>query len=137
MLISGRTLAVACASMLLGACAPDTVVDQPDDVTGRWVTDAPTYVDRGFEITEDRLYLLQGGNAYSMHVILSIDRGHDDLPLYTIEYLGDEGDVYSFRFYFSEEAGGTILFPNQEQMKWRRDPDAVVPWVLPPGSERP
>ena len=54
----------------------------------------------------------------------------DDLPRYTLKYRGDEGDVFSFSVYLSQEAGGTLFFPNQMDMKWRRDPDADVPWAV-------
>ena len=43
MLISLRNLSVACTLSLMVACAPGTVADQPDDVSGRWTTDAPDY----------------------------------------------------------------------------------------------
>jgi hypothetical protein len=54
---------------------------------------------------------------------------HDDLPFYSIEYRGNENEIFSFRFCFSQEAGGTIFFPNQREMRWHRTPDGEVPWA--------
>ena len=99
------------------------------NIEGRWITtDDPRYTDRAFEITEEFLYLLQGGDTFSIHKIRDVAITDDDLPRYTIEYRGDEGDLFSFQVYLSQEEGGTLLFPNQMDMKWRRDPDAEVPW---------
>ena len=52
------------------------------------------------------------------------------------EYRGDEGDLFSFSVYLSQEDGGTLIFPNQMGMKWRRDPDAYVPWGILIDAER-
>ena len=132
-----RTLATLSVPILMAACGPETVKTPPADVTGRWTTDAPAYGDRAFEITEDFLYLLQGGDTFSVHRIQEVEISHDDLPMYSIEYRGDEDDIYSFRFYLTQEEGGTILFLNQRNMKWRRNPDADVPWALALEVPRP
>ena len=112
-------------------CGSDTL-DRPEvNIEGRWVTtDDPRYGDRAFEITEDFLYLLQGGDTFSIHKIRDVAITDDDLPRYTIQYRGDEGDLFSFPVYLSQEEGGTLFFPNQMNMKWRRDPDADVPWSV-------
>ncbi len=122
-------LSTACVSMIVAACGPEIVETPPADVTGRWTTDALEYADRAFEITEDYIYLLQGGDTFSVHRIQEVQLIHDDLPLYSIEYRGDENDIYSFRFYLTQEDGGRIYFPNQRNMLWRRTPDADVPWA--------
>ena len=130
MLALRRTLATFCVPILVAACGPETVETPPADVTGRWTTDAPAYADRAFEITEDLLYLLQGGDTFSVYRIQEVEMPHGDLALYSIEYRGDENEIYSFRFYLTQEEGGTIFFPNQSDMKWHREPDADVPWAL-------
>ena len=125
-----RTLLfLGCTSGLMAACAVETVKTPAADVTGRWTTDVAEYADRAFEITEEYLYLLQGGNTFSVHMIQEVQVTHDDLPLYSIEYRGDENDIYSFRFHLTQQDGGTIFFPNQRDMLWQRNPDADVPWA--------
>ncbi len=125
----GRCCVAASALLLINACGPDTV-DRPEaSIEGRWTTnDDPRYGDRAFEITEDFLYLLQGRDTFAIHKIRDVEITDDDLPRYTIEYRGDEGDLFSFSVYLSQEDGGTLIFPNQMNMRWRRDPDADVPW---------
>ena len=116
---------------MIPACGSDTIGRAVSNIEGRWIThDDPRYSDRAFEITEDFLYLLQGGDTFAIHKIRDVEITDHDLPRYTIEYRGDEGDLFSFSVYLSQEDGGTLIFPNQMNMKWRRDPDADVPWSV-------
>ena len=125
----GRWCVSVSIFLMISACGSDTLGRSVASIEGRWVTnDDPRYSGRAFEITEDFLYLLQGGDTFAIHKIRNVDITDDDLPRYTIEYRGDEGDLFSFSVYLSQEAGGTLFFPNQMNMKWRRDPDADVPW---------
>ena len=119
---------------LAAACGPETMSEPPPNIEGRWVTsDDPRYADRAFEINGQTLYLAVGGASYLVHPIQQVTIERDELPLYTIDYVGEDGGLSVFRFYFSQESGGTILFPNQMYMRWRRDPRAPVPWRdLPP-----
>ena len=80
--------------------------------------------------------MLQGGDTFAVHTIREVEITDEDLPRYTIEYRGDEGDLFSFRVYLSPENGGTLFLANQMNMKWRRDPDASVPWGLLMDLER-
>jgi hypothetical protein len=117
------------AFLLISACGPGTLDAPQTRIEGRWTTaDDPRYRDRAFEITENFLYLLQGGDTFTIYKIRDVAIDDADLPHYTIEYRGDEGDLFSFRVYLSQEEGGILFFPNQMDMKWRRDPDAEVPW---------
>lgn len=117
------------ALLLIVACGPNSFDSPPASIEGRWTTiDDPRYADRAFEITEDFLYLLQGGDTFAVHTIHEVEITEDDLPRYTIEYRGDEGDLYLFRVYLSQEEGGTLYLANQMNMRWRRDPSASVPW---------
>ena len=116
---------------LIGACGRPTLDAPPASIEGRWTTtDDPRYADRAFEIRNNFLYLLQGGDTFAIHKIRDVEVIDDDLPRYTIEYRGDEGDLFSFRVYLSQEEGGTLYLANQMNMKWRRDPDASVPWSV-------
>ena len=125
------------AFLLISACGLETIDARPASIEGRWITtDDPRYADRAFEITEDFLYLLQGGDTFAVHTIREVEITDEDLPRYTIEYRGDEGDLFSFRVYLSPENGGTLFLANQMNMKWRRDPDASVPWGLLMDLER-
>ncbi len=122
---------------MLSACGPEPLARPEASIEGRWITkDDPRYRGRAFEITEDFLYLRQGGDTFAIHKIRDVAITDDDLPRYTIEYRGDEGDLFSFSVYLSQEDGGTLLFPNQMSMRWRRDPDAYVPWGVLIDSER-
>ena len=140
--IPWKSCASVGAFLLIIACGPETIDVPPASIEGRWITtDDPRYADRAFEITEDFLYLLQGGDTFAVHTIRNVEVIDDDLPQYTIEYRGDEDDLFSFHVYLSQEEGGTLFLSNQMNMKWRRDPDADVPWgvltdLYPNGAPR-
>ena len=128
------------AFLAISACGHETLDAPAANIEGRWTTtDDPRYADRAFEITKDFLYLLQGGDTFSIHRIRDVEITDDDLPRYTIEYREEEGGLVSFQLYLSQEDGGTLFFTNQMNMKWRRDSDAYVPWgqLLDSEAQRP
>ena len=124
----GRWCTSLSAVLLILACGSDRLEGPLVSVQGRWTTTDDLYADRAFEIDDDFLYLLQGGDMFSVHKIHDVRIADDDLPRYTISYRGDAGALFSFHFYLSQEEGGTLLFPYQMRTKWRRDPNASVPW---------
>ena len=134
----GRPCAALSAFLLiLAACGLDKLDGPLANIQGRWTTtDDPLYADRAFEIDDNFLYLLTGGRTFSVHKIHEVLIAEDDLPKYEIEYRGDEGALFSFYFYLSQEDGGTLLFPHEMHMKWHRDPDASVPWGILLDSEK-
>lgn len=135
----GRWRASLWTFLLICACGPETLDVPPASISGLWTTtDDPRYVDRAFEITQDFLFLLQGGDTFAVHTIheVQVQAEEGELPSYTIEYRGDESELYSFRVYLSQVDGGTLLFPNQMNMRWHRAPDTSVPWRVPPDSGR-
>ena len=133
----GRWWLSLSAFLLVLACGPERYDTPLGNIQGRWTTtDDPMYADRAFEIDDDFLYLLTGGDSFTLHKIHEVLIAEDDLPKYTIEYRGDEDGLFSFHFYLSQEDGGTLLFPHEMHMKWHRDPDASVPWGILLDSER-
>ena len=132
---TGRLLGLVALTLAAG-CGPETMEAPPPNIEGLWVTsDDPRYADRAFEINGQFLYLLVGGDSFYVHPIRQVMIEKEELPLYTIDYVVVPGgeELSTFRFYFSQENGGTILFPNQMHMKWQRDPLVPVPWeVIPP-----
>ena len=132
----GRWCVSLGALLVILACGSDRLKAPLANVQGRWTTTDGLYADRAFEIDDDFLYLLQGGDTFSVHKIHDVRIVDDDLPRYTIQYRGDEGTLFSFNFYLSQEEGGTVLFPHQMHMKWRRNPNASVPWGVLLDMER-
>ena len=105
---------------MFSACDTETFETSPADITGLWSTTHPDYADRALEITPGRLYLLPSSDTISAHDIVRVRLSHDDLPFYSIEYTGDEDELFTFRFYLSQARGGTIYFPNQRELIWHR-----------------
>ena len=124
-----RRFLASSAFLLICACGPAQLDTPPASIEGLWdTTDDPRYADRAFEITEEFLYLLQGGDTFLVYRIRGVRIDDRELPHYTIEYRGEEGIMSELRVFLTQEDGGTLLFPNQMQMKWQSDPDASVPW---------
>ena len=124
-----RRWVASSALFLTCACGPAVADNLLADIEGRWTTnDDPRYIDRAFEIEGEFLYLLMGGDTFSVHKIRDVEVADEDLPEYTIEYRGDEGGLFSFRVQLSQADGGTLFFPNETYLRWRRDSDARVPW---------
>lgn len=115
--------------LLICACGPGGPRTSPASIEGLWTTtDDPRYADRAFEITEEFLFLLQGGDTFAVYRIRDVRVADEELPHYTIEYRGEEGVLAEFHVLRTRENGGTLLFPNQMHMKWQRDPGTAVPW---------
>ena len=111
------------AFLLISACGPEIIEVPVASIEGRWTTtDDPRYADRAFEVTEDFLYLLQGGDTFAVHTIRDIEVVDDDLPEYTIEYRGDEGDLFSFRVYLSQAEGGTLFLVEPDEYEVAQRP---------------
>ena len=126
----GLRAALLGALLLISACGSAEDEGPLATLRGRWITnDDPRYLDRAFEIEDEFLYLRTGGDTFSIHKIHDVSVSQEDLPEYTLEYRGDEGALFSFRVQLSQEDGGTLIFPNETHMRWRRDPDAYVPWA--------
>ena len=120
---------VASSALFLICACGSADRDPLADIEGRWTTDDdPRYIDRAFEIEDEFLYLLLGGDTFSVHKIRDVEVADEDLPEYTLEYRGDEGALFEFRVQLSQADGGTLFFPNETYLSWRRDPDASVPW---------
>ena len=132
-----RWCAALSALLLICACGSETLGSSLANVEGRWTTnDDPRYTDRAFEIEDEFLYLRQGGDTFAIHKIHDVTVRQEDLPEYTLDYRGDEGALFSFRVQLSQEDGGTLIFPNETHIRWRRDPDAYVPWGALLDAER-
>ena len=127
---SGALSALLGLSILVAGCKEPMLDETPTEILGRWTTTDPRYADRAFEITEERVYLHQGGDEFALYAVLGfrITVSEDDAPIYSVVYRDDAAEEYSFRFYLSHEGGDAIRFTNQQEMVWSRDPDAPVPW---------
>lgn len=117
-------------SILIAGCEEPLLEAAPTEILGRWTTTDVRYADRAFEITEETVYLHQGGDAFATYVVsgFRIVVSEDDAPVYSVVYRDEALEEYSFRFYVSDEEGGAIRFTNQREMVWHRSPDAPVPW---------
>jgi hypothetical protein len=97
--ISGALKRVGAAGLLLGlitACGPQTLDVSPSELNERWVTDAPGYEGRYFEIRFDSLEWGMGETQLARHAIEEIEvvpQGGGRPPAYRFRYVGSEGDA--------------------------------------------
>lgn len=97
-----------------------------EDVMGVWKTSSPTYADRSFEITKERIAFGIGEGNFEIHYIKKIDMKQfpqDKSRLYTIYYEDDEGGDCTFAFYYYQENDGVIRLKNQREMEWKKELD--------------
>jgi hypothetical protein len=96
----------------------------PDDLIGVWKTSAPQYADRFFEIKKDEIIFGTGEGSLKSNAIINIEtekvRG-EETSLYTIQYKDQEGERYTFSFYYDPVKSGVIRFKNQTQIAWTRE----------------
>jgi hypothetical protein len=95
----------------------------PNELVGLWETSAPKYADRFLKIDTDTITFGIGGGNIEIYTIkkLKMKEALDERSvLYTIYYDNEEGDEYTFTFYYSPERGGTIRLKHQSQIVWKK-----------------
>jgi len=90
----------------------------PEELHGTWTTDAPSYADRAFTITDSTVTFYQGGQDSTFHRLVGFEREADRSgAVYTLEYeQGGQTLKYTFEYSASDE----IRIRNLEHMVWRR-----------------
>ena len=92
----------------------------PDELVGGWETSAEKYSDRIFELRTDKIIFGTGGDSFALHTVVNVQETHEDgNALYTVYYLGTDGDEYQFAFYY-DSTRDTIQFKNQKRIEWTR-----------------
>lgn len=92
----------------------------PDEIIGRWTTEAPAYADRSFEITKTSVTFYTGESTFTTHLITNVTSvTFNGATLYTVEYT-NLGEVYEFSFFYTNPPRGTIQFKNQQDMTWQK-----------------
>ena len=108
------------AAVLPGAFGPDIDPAATNEIRGSWVTDAPTYAERGFDITGDSIRLYQGGGIRVRYPIRAIERiERDDRIEYTVTYESIVQE-FDFRFDYIPADQPIIRLPRQPQVVWTR-----------------
>jgi len=119
-----RIAVLAIALLGIGAaCSGEggPVVPFPQELAGRWETDAPAYAGRFLQLSSDELLIGTGPATVERY---HLDRVHrlesGESILYTIEYSDDDGDEYDIGFYYDSQRGGSLRMRNQRDMVWRK-----------------
>ena len=115
-------LAFAILTTFIG-CSPEKDTTVPDEFLGVWKTSAQKYADRYFEITKDVIIFDIGEGHVDSSPISSIETvSQGRHTLYTISYHNQEGQEYLFSFYYDSAQDGVIVFKNQEDIRWTKEP---------------
>lgn len=122
---------VAFAPLLLLAatCQRTEVVGVlPDDLHGRWRTNAQSHADAFLDLSEDEIGFGREGiraQAFRIHRIEADRVRSEHVPLYTIEYITVDGNRF-FSFWYQERYG-VIRLNHRWDMMWRREGDGSEP----------
>lgn len=111
------------AVLTLGACDEGPKeVRVPEDLRGRWVTDAPDYADRAFEISDAELTFHQGDGLSTTDSIHALEIGsvtkRSDV-LYEFYYPRGAEDLYRFAVRY-DPASRLVVLQNQPEVVWRK-----------------
>ncbi len=123
-------LVAALISTLATGCGQKRIHETPEGLLGVWRTSAASHADRFMEFRRKDIVFGTGGSTSATYPL----RGF--LPTevagvlgYVVYYKIESGEEFSMAITYSEENGGTIRFPNQKNITWRR-----VWSTIPPGS---
>ena len=104
----------------LAGCQSEALDFVPEPLVGVWETTAEKYSDRIFELRTDQIIFGTGGDSVAEHMVLSVEETQEGgSALYTVHYLGDDGDAYTFAFYY-DPTRDIIQFKNQARIEWTR-----------------
>jgi hypothetical protein len=118
-----RRTVVGCVLLSGLACQGSDLVfleSPPEELLGSWITSDPEYFDNGFEISEDTVIIHTGEGTFTTHQFysLSVDSTADGIE-YNLRYVGQGEEVYNFPLRY-RPFDGTIIFPNQPRMIWKK-----------------
>lgn len=114
-------------ALLVVGCSPGGVDEEPfapQSIHGVWVTSNPVYADRSFEIQTQDLIFDTAEEGIIVYPIISVRREDGpDGANFEIDHRGTEGGTFTFTFSFVfDSIAGTIVFRNQPEMTWTRQP---------------
>jgi hypothetical protein len=103
-------------------CRPGKTSAIPDALVGVWVTAAPKYSDRYFEISEQAIGFGTGGHQVDVYPVVRVETGPKGRrTLYVLSLRTPEGDPYRFAFYYEPRDGGKIQLENQSRITWMKE----------------
>lgn len=120
---AAKGLLVAVSLALLAGCGPESTRTVPDELLGRWTSEAPRYADTFFELQRETLVLGLADGRREIRPVTRVERVRQDgETLFTVYYL-DPADPKrtEFRLAFFFDAGaGLIRWKNQRAIAWTR-----------------
>jgi hypothetical protein len=94
----------------------------PDALVGIWITVAPKYSNRYFEISKQVVGFGTGDYEVDVYPIAYVEATpKDKRTLYVLSLGTAEGDPYRFAFYYEPTDGGKIQLENQKRITWMKE----------------
>jgi hypothetical protein len=95
----------------------------PDTLVGEWVSSAPRYDDRVFEIDPVSVNFGTPGSKVSVGFVKSVTAEPEGgRTLYTIAYVTNNNGPSQISFYYDTEKGESIYFKNRQTVVWTKRP---------------
>ena len=113
-LIAGIVLTAFVALKFL----PGKTILLPEELAGVWITPAPKYDDRFFELSRVTIIFGTGGDRIAVYFVKKVDESvPDKRTLYTVYGRNREGLEDKLSFYYDTD-DRTIRLKNQESIVW-------------------
>jgi hypothetical protein len=122
-ILAGAGFAMA---VLIWTVWPKNDIFLPEDLVGYWVTSAPKYQDRFFELSRVSVVFGTGRDSIDVNFIEAVERRtQGDKTTYTIHYKNTKGLEGRLSFVWDPSNKGKIRLRNQEDMVWEKTMHAL------------
>jgi hypothetical protein len=93
----------------------------PDELVGFWKTSNPGYEDRFLELSKATIIFGTGNDGLDTNFISNVEKVlRNGAVLYTVHFHRPNEPENKISFYYDPKNGGTIMFKNQNHIRWNK-----------------
>jgi hypothetical protein len=118
---------VVLAFLTAFGCSSNKIDNLPQEVLGRWETEAPKFAGFSFELSEKTITFYDQNAEEGTEIYFikkrTKEQDNDGNTFYVVHYENEEGLELKHAFYYDPSEGGEIRLKNQESVVWTRVPE--------------
>jgi hypothetical protein len=120
-----RAAVMTAVSLLILSCNDRTVSSEiPEELIGKWKTDAPKYRGCYLELKERSVAFISGEGDSDFNMLNGIETRRDgESFLYTIHYKCEDGYECTMKLYYENSGRRVIRLKNQKNIEWTKMED--------------